>query len=149
MTAGDACNREVVIVHRDGTIVEAAKLMREYHVGDLVVVEERDQGRFPVGIVTDRDLVIEVLAQDVDFDAVTIGDVMSFDLVTAGEDESVRDTIKKMRSRGVRRIPVVNKSGLLQGILAVDDLIELYAETLCDLNAVTVQEQKREREYRV
>jgi len=149
MTAGDTCNREVVIIHREGKILEAAKLMREYHVGDLVVVEERDQGRVPVGIVTDRDLVVEVLAQEVDFDAVTIGDIMSFDLVTAGEGESVRDTIKKMRSRGVRRIPVVNESGVLQGILAVDDLIELYAEALCDLNAVTVQEQKRERECRV
>ncbi|MDX1763775.1 MAG: CBS domain-containing protein [bacterium] len=149
MTAGESCNREVVIIHREGTIVEAAKLMREYHVGDLVVVEEGDKGRIPVGIVTDRDLVVEIVAQGVDFDAVTIGDVMSFDLVTAEETESVRDTVKKMRSRGVRRMPVVDQSGVLQGILTVDDLIELYAEALCDLNAVTVQEQKRERECRV
>ena len=149
MTAGESCNREVVIIHREGTIPEAAKLMRKYHVGDLVVVEERDLGRIPVGIVTDRDLVVEVLAQDVDLDAVTIGDVMSFDLVTAEEEETIRETVKKMRSRGVRRMPVVDKSGVLQGILTVDDLIELYAEALCDLHAVTVREQKRERECRV
>jgi CBS domain-containing protein len=123
--------------------------MREYHVGDLIVVKEDGSKRFPVGIVTDRDIVIEILAQEVDPESVTIRDVMSFDLVTVKEKESVRDAVERMRSKGVRRIPVVDDSGFLQGILTADDLIEIYAEQMDDLRNLIAREQKRERENRV
>jgi CBS domain-containing protein len=122
--------------------------MRTHHVGDLVVIEEQNGRRIPVGIVTDRDIVIEVLAKNINLDAVVIGDVMSFDLVTVQEEDDVFDTIERMRTKGVRRVPVVDSQGGLVGILAVDDLIDLVAELLWDVSGLIAQEQKRERRAR-
>ncbi|WP_020588712.1 CBS domain-containing protein [Desulfobacter curvatus] len=133
MSVGEVCNREVIIIDKDGSIREAAGLMRKYHVGDVVIVEEKNKKRFPVGILTDRDIVLELIALDVDINAVTVGDVMSFELITAREEDDVMETIKRMRHKGVRRIPVVNDQGSLEGILAVDDLIDLLAKQLTDL----------------
>jgi CBS domain-containing protein len=148
MTVGEVCNREVVFVRRDESIGKAARLMRTYHVGGLVVIEEKEGRRVPVGIVTDRDLVLEVIAEEVDASKLTVGDIMSFELVTAREEDSLLDAIKHMRSRGVRRIPVVNREGALTGILAVDDLLELLAEQINDLAGLIQRELKRERERR-
>ncbi len=148
MSAGKYCNREVVVVSKTAGIAEAARLMREYHVGDLVVVEERAGKRIPIGIVTDRDLVIEVLAEDVDPGTLAVGDVMSFELATARETDDLLDTIKAMRAKGVRRLPVVATDGALVGILAIDDLIDIFAEHLTDLAALIRREQMREQRQR-
>jgi CBS domain-containing protein len=148
MSVGKFCNREVVFVHKSAGIAEVARLMRENHVGDLLVVEERAGQRFPVGIVTDRDLVIEVLAEGVDTQGVTVGDVMSFELVTARENDDLFDTIKIMRAKAVRRIPVVDAHGVLVGILSVDDLIDIFSEHLTDLAALIRREQTQEQRRR-
>lgn len=148
MKTGEACNREVVFTRRDGSIAEAARLMRAHHVGDLVVVEDQNDRRVPIGIVTDRDLVIEVLAEGVDMNDVTVGDVMSDALVTAREDDELADTVKLMRAKGVRRVPVVDRAGALVGIIAVDDLLDLLAEQVADLARLVQREQVRERERR-
>lgn len=148
MLVSEYCNRDVVIVDKECSVREAARLMRTQHVGDLVVVEERDGKRIPVGIVTDRDIVLEVIAKDVDLKSVAIGDVMSFELTTASEDDEVLETVKLMRAKGVRRVPVVGKQGALIGILAVDDLIELLQEVVADIGGLIVREQKREKTKR-
>ena len=148
MNAGELCNREVVIVNRDQTILDAAKLMREYHVGDVVVVEKQKEANVPVGILTDRDIVIKILAQDLDAGKVQIGDTMSFDLLTALEDDEILETVKRMRGRGVRRIPVVNAQGGLEGIIAVDDLVDLLAEQMAELVALISSEQRQEQKNR-
>lgn len=148
MNAGEICNREVVIVNRDQTILDAAKLMREYHVGDVVVVEERKGENVPIGILTDRDIVIKILAQDLDAGKVQISDAMSFDLLTALEEDEILETVKRMRGRGVRRIPVVNAQGGLEGIIAVDDLVDLLAEQMADLVALISSEQRQEQKNR-
>src|SRR3970282_2174334 len=85
MSIGEICNRETVFTTKESSIRQAAQLMREQHVGDLVVVEEKAGRRTPLGILTDRDLVIEILAKDVDMNTVTVGDVMSNELLTARE----------------------------------------------------------------
>lgn len=148
MRVGEICNRDVVVVYKDGSVQEAAQLMRTHHVGDLVVVEERYGQLTPVGILTDRDIVIEIVAKSVDLDAVTIKDIMSFELVTAKEDDDMLETIKLMRAKGVRRIPVVSDRGGLVGILAVDDLIDLLGEILADVAGVSLRERKRELKQR-
>lgn len=148
MKTGDLCTRDTVVLGRDGTIVEAAKLMREYHVGDVVLVEERDGENVPVGIVTDRDLVLEVLAQELAPDAVAVGDIVTAELVTARESDTLWDTMLQMRARGVRRIPVVNARGGLAGIVALDDLLELLADELSELSKIVRHEQERERASR-
>ena len=146
MNVAELCNREVIIIGQEDTVLEAAKLMRQYHVGDLVVVEKRQGVSFPIGILTDRDIVIELIAGEVDLDAVTVGDVMSYDLLTVSEDEAIADTIKLMRGKGVRRVPVVNKQGGLEGIIAVDDLIDLLAEQMQDIVSLISCGQKKEQQ---
>jgi len=148
MSAGEYCNREVVIVARSESIREAIDLMRHYHVGDVVVVEKRGEAPVPVGILTDRDIVLEVLAEDVDLDAVTIGDVMSFELVTVPEDTPLLDSLAIMGEKGVRRLPVVTAAGELAGILTVDDVLELLAEQLNDLVRLLNRERRHETRHR-
>lgn len=148
MNAGEICNREVVIVSRDQTILDAAKIMRQYHVGDVVVVDEQGGERVPVGILTDRDIVIEIVAQDLNAGDVQIGDAMSFDLLTALEEDEILETLKRLRGRGIRRIPVVNKQGGLEGIIAVDDLLDLLAEQVGDLVGLIATEQRQEQKNR-
>lgn len=144
MPIGEICNREVVIVQPNNTVLEAAQLMRQRHVGDVVVVVERGGVRVPVGIVTDRDLVVEIMAPELSQTAMTVGDIMVADLVTMRENTGVFETIQYMRAKGVRRLPVVNGDGGLVGILALDDLLELLAEELFALAKLVKYEQKKE-----
>ncbi|MCL7488064.1 MAG: CBS domain-containing protein [Desulfobulbaceae bacterium] len=148
MTVGKFCNREVVIADKNSTILEVARLMRQHHVGDVVIVHPGGDKPKPIGILTDRDIVVELLAAEVPLDAVSVGDVMTFALVTAREQDSIWDTLQSMRTKGIRRVPVVNDQGGLEGILTVDDLLELLAEELILLAKVPVREQMREEKTR-
>ncbi len=140
MPIGEICKREVVFSHRNHTVREAALLMREYHVGDLVVVEENGK-RKPVGIVTDRDIAISIVALGLDPDVITVGDIMGPELVTMRENQGVFETIQQMRFKGVRRLPIVGEDGALVGIVAVDDLVALFADELSELSKVIAREQ--------
>ncbi|MBI3481127.1 MAG: CBS domain-containing protein [Nitrosomonadales bacterium] len=144
MPISEICNREVIVVQRSNTIFEAAQLMRQHHVGDVVVVDDRGGARVPVGIVTDRDLVVEIMAPAIDQMLITVGDIMAPDLVTVKENAGLSETIEYMRAKGVRRVPVVNVSGGLVGILTLDDLLELLAEELLALAKLVRQAQKKE-----
>lgn len=145
MSVGELCNREVVMVEGGAAIGEAAALMREYHVGDLVVVERRGQRSLPIGMLTDRDLVVEVLAEGVNTDSVSVVDVMSDQLVTVAEDDETLSAVEHMVQGGVRRAPVVDAGGGLVGILAFDDLIDLFAEQLSDLARLVARERRSEQ----
>jgi CBS domain-containing protein len=148
MSVGEICNREVVVCNPEESIQEAVKLMRDNHVGDVVVVEQGGNGPVPIGILTDRDIVVELLAEQVDLDSVACGDVMSREMITAAEDDQVLSTIERMRDKGIRRIPVVDKGGGLQGILSVDDLIELISEQLADLATLVGRQIELEKAAR-
>ena len=148
MSIGKICNRETVVARAEDTIVEVSKLMRLHHVGDVVVIEPDEGANVPIGILTDRDLVMEILAQDLSPDAVTVGDIMSEEIVTAREEDGVWDTLQRMRIKGVRRVPVVDARGGLVGILALDDLLELLAGELADLSKIVRREEGRERTSR-
>ncbi|MDH3527907.1 MAG: CBS domain-containing protein, partial [Gammaproteobacteria bacterium] len=103
MNAGELCNRDVVTATRETTILDAARLMRDHHVGCLVVIETKEDRIEAVGMLTDRDIVVEVIAEGVDIDQVSVGDVMTYAVLKITEDESVYDTAQRMRARGVRR----------------------------------------------
>ncbi len=149
MTAGKLCVRTVVIVRKTDTIVHAAQTMRNHHVGSVIVVEERGTVRTPVGIVTDRDLVVGVLANAPEhLGSLLIGDVLVDPLVTAREDELVHDVIGRMRAHGVRRLPVVDAHGGLVGVLSFDDLVDFIAEEMSDLATLLQREQRREQQAR-
>ena len=142
---GEICNREVVFVSRETTVAAAAKLMRHHHVGSLVVVDEVTGGRrVPVGIVTDRDVVVEITAMDLDPAVITVGDIMDPELLTARESEGVLETMEIMRYKGVRRLPIVGAEGELVGIITIDDLLEILAEELGELARIVAREQSRE-----
>lgn len=144
LSAGDLCARNVVFAHRDMALGEAAQRMREHHVGCLVVVDDSPAGRLPVGLLTDRDIVIAVVAQDLDVRTLRVGDVMSATPVPAREAESLLDSLGAMRRAGVRRLPVVDGHGHLQGLLTLDDVVEVVAEQLGALAQVLLSARRRE-----
>jgi CBS domain-containing protein len=149
MPIGEFCNREVVFATRETSIPEAAQLMRKFHVGDLVVVDEIDGKRVPVGIVTDRDIVIEIVSQSLDLNEFSVGDIMSPQLISVQEKEGVFETIRLMRAKGIRRIPVVNQEGGLEGIVSADDILDLLAEEMTELARVVPREQEREAKTKI
>jgi CBS domain-containing protein len=148
MPIGEICTREVVIVKRNETVLEAAKLMRQHHVGDVVVIEERDGVRVPVGIVTDRDLVVEIMAPELDPAAMTVGDIMEQELMTVKESMGLFEAIQYMRSKTVRRLPIVDENGALIGILALDDLLELLSEELLAIAKLVRYQRRKETKQR-
>jgi CBS domain-containing protein len=120
--------------------------MRDRHVGCLVVVEERDGGRAPVGILTDRDFVVGPIAAGLDdLEKLTVDDVMVRDLVVVRLHEDLWDVLERMRAHGVRRVPVVDDRDLLQGIIAIDDVLELLTDEMGKLVALVRREQLHER----
>ncbi len=126
------------------SIEEAARLMRDNHVGCLVIIRQSEGRVEPVGIMTDRDIVIELIAKSVPIEDVTVGDIMSFALLKVTEDETVFETAQRMRSRGVRRVPVITNSGELAGILALDDILSLLGEELSLLSKLMQREAEQE-----
>jgi CBS domain-containing protein len=145
MPIGDVCIRDVVITGKNTTVQEAALLMRRNHVGDLVVTEEKPNGlRIPVGIVTDRDIVLSVIATTLDPAVYTVGDLVARELVTVSQDRGIFESIQHMRTNGVRRMPVVDNQGGLVGIISVDDLIQLLSEEMSALAKLISREQVRE-----
>lgn len=147
MAIGEICNRSVVVVERDESVRAAATLMREHHVGTLVVVT-RNGVCTPVGIVTDRDVTIGVVAVGLDADVLTVGDIMGPDLFTAPEDQGVYETLQQMRGHGIRRLPIVDREGALAGLVSLDDLVELLAQELGELSRLIAREQAREERQR-
>jgi CBS domain-containing protein len=133
MDVREVCKPVVVFAYRSMAPNEAARLMREHHVGSLVVVEERDTGKSPIGMLTDRDIAIAVVARDLDPRTLAVSEVMTTDVVSVRDDDSVLDALALMRRRGVRRVPVVTRAGLLVGIVTLDDLLRIVVAQLDDL----------------
>jgi len=148
MTAGELCSRTVVFAERDMGLVEAARLMRDHHVGALVVVDQANGKRVPVGVLTDRDIAVAVVAKEVDARTLRVGEVMSGEPITVREQDSVLDALRLMRERGVRRVPVTDAQGALVGILAADDVLEAVADQLGDLARAIASGRAREARAR-
>jgi CBS domain-containing protein len=145
MRIGEICTREVVYCSRGDGVRDVAQLMRNHHVGDLVVAEWHDGRLVPVGVVTDRELVVKVLAEGVDPATLTAGDLMTRRVVTAAESEPVHLAIERMRAEGVRRLPVVDAHGGLVGVLSADDVGELLAEELTGLAGISPRQATLEK----
>jgi CBS domain-containing protein len=148
MRVGDICTREVVCASSETTVAAAARTMRQFHIGDVVVTRLENGRRIPLGIVTDRDIVIGVVATDLAPNALTIGDIMGTELATAQESEDVFDAVQRMRNKGVRRMPIVDAGNNLVGIVSIDDIIEILAEELHQLAHLISREQMHERDAR-
>ncbi len=148
MPISELCSREVIIVEAEDSALEAARLMRKHHVGDVVVIEKQNSIRKPVGIVTDRDLIVEIMATELDPTVITVGDIMTPKLVTVKESASIFETIQYMRRKAVRRSPVIDDNGGLVGIITMDDLLQLLSEELSELTKIVDRETDKESRQR-
>ena len=133
MKVADICTREVVATSRSASVQQAAALMRERHVGALVVLADSAQGAQVVGIVTDRDLVIEALARGMDPTQTEVGRFSDGKLAAVGTEASLDDAIAMMKSKGVRRLLVAGEGGSLFGILSLDDLLDAMAHEVSEI----------------
>jgi CBS domain-containing protein len=146
MQVATLCQRLVFTVRRSDEVTRAAQLMREKHVGYLVVVEPDPVAGFPrpVGVLTDRDIVVSVMAREVDPKAVRVGDVMTTNPVMVRESDAMEVALHRMREFGVRRLPVVNGRRELVGILATDDVLKVIAGDTQDVVSAICNERQIE-----
>lgn len=148
MTVGDVCKRSVVTATPDETLADAARRMRDHHVGTVVVVDGERRDR-PMGILTDRDIVVSAVAQSPDkVGSLHVADVMTRDVITTRQTATLRSALSTMHSRGIRRLPVVSGDGRLEGLVAFDDILEVTSEELSELVGLVAREQKLERALR-
>jgi CBS domain-containing protein len=148
MLLKDFCTLEVVCCSPDTRVPAAAHLMRTRHVGDLVVVEDPEHHRVPLGLVTDRDLVVEVLGNGLDPGTTTLGTLIHRPVVIATEDEDISALIERMRAHGVRRVPVVDERGAVTGIITLDDLLRVFVDEAATLVQIMSRGQNQERRTR-
>ncbi len=148
MPIGEFCNREVVIIGREANALEAAQLMRAHHVGSVVIVDSLTGARKPVGVLTDRDIVVELVAKQVAPESVKVGDMVTGSVATISDSAGVYDTLHFMREHGFRRMPVVDQQGHLIGIVTLDDYLALLAEELNELAKLVAREQNLELKRR-
>lgn len=134
--------REPVTLGPDASIVEAAQIMRQKHVGSVITV---DADRRPIGILTDRDIVVTVIAQDAgDLHRLAMRDVCTASVIVALEEENLDAVVMRMRRHGVRRVPVVDREGRLTGVFSLDDALGAIAEELASVAALLQTERARE-----
>jgi CBS domain-containing protein len=148
MRVGDYCKHGVVTIAATASVSEAARTMRDEHVGFLVVVEEGEPSRKPLGVITDRDIVLQICARDIDPHAVTAADIMSTEPLVASEADDLSEVLQAMRIAGFRRVPVLTSAGALTGVIAIDDTVDVVAGLLCDISGSIRNEQRQERRLR-
>lgn len=148
MKIGEFCNRDVIIMNGDESVKTAAELMRRHHVGDVVLVEENEGQRVPIGIVTDRDLVVEVMAVGLETTVLTVQDIVTRSLLMAKEEDSVFDCLEFMKIKGVRRLPVVDEDKSLIGIITMDDITAILAGMLYNVVSLVDRQQRNEIKQR-
>ena len=149
MSVSAVCNHNVATIGRGEGVAEAAARMRAEHVGDLIVVEQRAGRRVPVGILTDRDIVVAVIAKRVSPDEVTVGEAMTAELLKVHKDSGIEHALSEMRRAGVRRAPVVDENGDLVGVLSIDDVIDHLAVQLGHISDIIRMGQQAEADGRL
>ena len=148
MAIGEICSRQVVFIGRNESVADAARLMREHHIGSLVVADKNDGRLRPAGMITDRDVTVGVVALGLDAEKTPVEAAMRAELACVLETEGVGRTLDLMRAHGIRRLPVVDASGALVGLVAADDLLQLFGEEMSALAAVVERGTRRESEER-
>lgn len=141
MRVQDICTHHVAHIVATESLIEAAVMMRERHVGNVVVVETMDGKRRPIGILTDRDIIVAVVAAGLTPESLLVSDVMSKPVYCCGGTQSVFDAIAIMHDQGIRRLPVLDENGSLLGIIAADDIWIALSNQLKILGEITVRER--------
>lgn len=128
MSIKEFYEQNVLTVAKDTSIVDVAKLMKSHNIGNVVVVDKKGSGASPVGIITDRDITIKIVADEVDLKQITVDEAMTEDLLILKDSQGLYEAIDMMCAKGVRRAPVVDAKKNIIGIATIDDLIVLIAE---------------------
>lgn len=136
--------RNVVSAPRSSSLQEAALLMRDRHVGSLLVTEDEPSGDHAIGIVTDRDIVMYATAEGLDPQASTLGDIMTPNIAAVSREADAHEAMAVMRRFGVRRLAVTAEDGSVVGVLALDDVVDALAVELSALAEVIRTERTRE-----
>ncbi len=148
MLLRDICTPDVACCSGQTTVLEAARLMRHRHVGDLVVVTDVEDERTPLGVVTDRDLVLEVLGNGLDPATTKVATLLNRPVVLASETEDTTLVLERMRAHGVRRVPVVDGQGFVVGILTLNDLLQQLVTDASGLLEIMAKGRSREQHSR-
>ena len=143
----DFATSVVAVVEPETTALVVAQLMRTHHIGALIVVDAHEKTR-PVGIVTDRDLVLELMAEGLDPAVFTAGDIMSGDLVLATPEMDAMDAVQLMKTHRLRRLVIADDAGRLVGIATMEDVLELLARELANLASGLAGARDREIDER-
>ena len=145
MLLKEFCTTDVAWCTRDTTVLEAARLMRKKHLGDLVIVDDPEDEFAPIGLITDRDIVVKVIGNELSAGETRVGEIMRTPLVTASDSEDSNAAIARMRQHGVRRLPVTGHHGKLVGIDTLDDLLKRLRSEVDSLLELIAKEQDQER----
>ena len=150
MSVGDICRREVVTITPDAGLCDAARVMREKHVGFLVVVGPATEkgDRLVQGVLTDRDIVVTVVGRDADPKDLKVVDIMTRNPLLIAAGTSVTGALGLMRADGVRRVPVVGVRNELVGVLSIDDVLDVVANQLTAISGAMQGERALERVVR-
>ncbi len=150
MNVGSICRREVVTIAAEESLAAAARLMRERHVGFLVVTQASPLGvdLKVTGVLTDRDIVTSVVAKEADARALKVGDVMTRNPLLIDATCPMQAALRHMRDIGVRRVPIVDVAGKLLGVLSLDDVLESLANQFNDVAGAIRIGQQLERTAR-
>ena len=140
MSIGKICVREVYLADAAESTYVAAQRMREHSVGTLVVL---DKDKKPLGIVTDRDLAMKVIAEGKDPAEVKVAQVMTVDPRSLREDTPIEEGLRLMRGGKCRRLPVVDDKDALQGLVSIDDILELLAEEMSQIAKIIESQVER------
>lgn len=142
-------HREVVTAFEEDSLHFAAKKMREGHVGDVVVVKRKGGKLVPVGMLTDRDIVVATVALKAPLAKLAVGDVMSASLISARECDGLGQVLGLMKQNGIRRVPLVGKNGELKGIVVIEDILRFLAMELSSATEVFSRQRKLEVKRRL
>ncbi|KRT66677.1 MAG: hypothetical protein XU11_C0005G0005 [Candidatus Dadabacteria bacterium CSP1-2] len=139
MSLGNLCRREVVVVNQGTPIKEAVKFMEEKNIGSVIVVG----GGKPVGIATDRDILLRVVNKGLDPEKSSVDDVMTKEIVTLKEGMGLFEALEQVKGKGIRRFPIVDARGNLKGIMTLDDIIYLLGKEMADVASIIEREGPR------
>jgi len=136
-------SRPAVTAVRNVRATDAARLMRDQNIGAIVVVE----GKKPIGIVTDRDIVTRIVAAEKDAAGVTVGEIMTDIPTVVPEDIGLHEALRLCGAEGIRRLPLVDRNGDLVGMLSLDDLLRRLAGEMGQVAAALARAQREPYEY--
>ena len=144
MNVSRVYTRDVIAIPQSTSLKDAARLMGAHHVGCLVVTDDPPLEHRAVGIVTDRDLVVQAVAAGADPNETAVADMMTPQLARISESSDAHRALERMAELGIRRLAVTRDSGEIVGVLSFDDLVDGFAVEIADLARIIRQERSRE-----